>query len=123
LVPRGEGGRAGSGEAEAAVGEYVGAVLTEGAGVRPAVDTLLRGCTHYPFLRARIEKVAGAGVRVVDSATTTALAVREVLSSHRLVRGDKGALHEVHATGSRERFAAIARRLFGEDVPVHETTL
>jgi len=29
----------------------------------------------------------------------------------------------VFATGSRERFAAIARRLFGEDIPVEETTL
>jgi len=123
LVPLVEAGKADTDEAEAAVREYVEPLLTEGAVVRPAVDTLLLGCTHYPFLRARIEKVAGAGVRVVDSATTTALAVREVLSSHRLVRGEKGALHEVHATGSRERFAAIARRLFGEDVPVHETTL
>ena len=123
LDPLVEAGKADTDEAEAAVREYVEPLLTEGAVVRPAVDTLLLGCTHYPFLRARIEKVAGAGVRVVDSATTTALAVREVLSSHRLVRGEKGALHEVHATGSRERFAAIARRLFGEDVPVHETTL
>jgi glutamate racemase len=123
LVPLVEEGKADTDEAEDALREYVDPLLTEGAVVRPGVDTLLLGCTHYPFLRARIEKVAGPAVRVVDSATTTALAVREVLSSHRLVRSASGATHRVFATGSRERFAAIARLLFGEDIPVEETTL
>ena len=123
LVPIVEEGKADSDEAEAALREYVEPLLTEGAVVRPGVDTLLLGCTHYPFLRGRIEKVAGPGVRVVDSATTTALAVREVLSSHRLVHRGAAARHRVFATGPRERFAAIARRLFGEDVPVEQATI
>lgn len=123
LVPIVEEGKADTDEAEAAIREYVGPLLTEGAVVRPGVDTLLLGCTHYPFLRSRIEKVAGPAVRVVDSATTTALAVREVLTSHRLVRGGGPASHRVFATGSGERFALIARRLFGEDLGVEETAL
>jgi RND superfamily putative drug exporter len=53
-------------------------LLTEGGVVQPVVDTLLLGCTHYPLLRGVIERVAGPSVRVVDSAATTALAVREV---------------------------------------------
>ena len=51
LVPLVEDGKASSPEAEAAVREYVAPLLTEGAVVSPAVDTLLLGCTHYPLLR------------------------------------------------------------------------
>jgi glutamate racemase len=123
-VPLVEAGRARTPEAASAVREYVEPLLIEGGVVRPVVDTLLLGCTHYPLLRVEIESVAGPGVRVVDSATTTALAVREVLASHRLTRGSGRAEHAVHATGPADRFRAIARAIFDEDPPeVEETTL
>jgi len=67
--------------------------------------------------------VAGPGVRVVDSATTTALAVREVLASHRLLAGPGVPKHQVHATGSVERFRTVARTIFGEDLAVEEAVL
>ena len=35
---------------------------------RQQVDTLIMGCTHYPALRKAIEKAAGGGVQLVDSA-------------------------------------------------------
>jgi glutamate racemase len=124
LVPLVESGKAASSEAEAAVRGYVQPLLTEGGVVQPVVDTLLLGCTHYPLLRSVIERVAGPGVRVVDSAATTALAVREVLLSHRLVRSAGGPTHRVFATGPTERFRAVARTIFGEDLPaVEQATL
>ena len=79
LVTIVEAGKAGTPEALEAVREYVAPLLSEGGVVTPVVDTLLLGCTHYPLLRDEFTQVAGPGVRVVDSATTTALAVREVL--------------------------------------------
>ena len=121
LVPLVEDGKADGAEAEAAVRGYVGPLLTEGGVVSPVVDTLLLGCTHYPLLRAVIERVAGPGVRVVDSATTTALAVREVLESHRLLRAGAAPAHRVFATGPADRFRSVARTIFGEDLPAIET--
>jgi glutamate racemase len=124
LVPLVEDGKADSPEALAAVREYVEPLLNEGGVVRPVVDTLLLGCTHYPLLRAAIEKVAGRDVRVVDSATTTALAVREVLASHRLTREGGKAEHALFCTGPVDRFRTIARAIFHEDPPeVRETQL
>src|SRR5439155_1355104 len=64
LVPLVEDGKADSPAALDAVREYVEPLLTEGGVVRPVVDTLLLGCTHYPLLRAAIEKVADR--RVAD---------------------------------------------------------
>jgi glutamate racemase len=42
------------------------------AGLNP--DTLVLGCTHYPLLRPLIEAAVPAGVRVIDSAESTAQA-------------------------------------------------
>ncbi|HEV8536411.1 MAG TPA: glutamate racemase [Candidatus Limnocylindria bacterium] len=124
LVPLVEAGKAGTPEADAAVREYVEPLLTEGGVVRPVVDTLLLGCTHYPLLRSAIEKVAGRDVRVVDSATTTALAVREVLASHRLSRDGRRSEHSVFCTGAVARFRAVAQAIFHEGPPeVEETRL
>lgn len=123
LVPIVEEGRAGTPAALDAVREYVEPLLTEGGVVTPVVDTLLLGCTHYPLLREEFAKVAGPGVRVVDSATTTALAVREVLASHRLLAGPGSPSHQVHATGPVQRFRTVARTIFGEDVAVEEARL
>ncbi|MEX2046202.1 MAG: glutamate racemase [Chloroflexota bacterium] len=117
LVPIVEAGKAGTPEALEAVREYVGPLLSEGGVVTPVVDTLLLGCTHYPLLREEFSTVAGPGVRVVDSATTTALAVREVLASHRLLAGGAAAEHRVFATGPIERFGEVARTIFGEQLP------
>ena len=39
------------------------------------IDTLILGCTHYPILEETIQKVAGDGVTLIDTAVAT---VREV---------------------------------------------
>ena len=124
LVPLVEAGQAGSPEAERAVRGYVTPLLTDGGAVSPVVDTLLLGCTHYPLLRAVIERVAGPDVRVVDSAATTALAVREVLESHRELRTHGDPTNAIYATGATLRFRTVARTIFGEDLPdIEEATL
>ena len=62
-----EEGLADSPEAELLVGQYLKN--------RPAIDTLILGCTHYPLLRGVLERAVGDGVRLVDSAEVTAEAV------------------------------------------------
>jgi glutamate racemase len=48
------------------------------------IDTLLLGCTHYPLLRSSIEaaldEIGASSVKVVDSATAVASAVKEILA-------------------------------------------
>ena len=123
LVPLIEKGEARSAQAMDAVREYVTPMLSEGAAVAPGVDTILLGCTHYPLVRWAIEEVAGPAVRVVDSATTTALAVREVLDSHGLRSTGERPVHRVHATGSIATFTDIARAMFGEGIEVDPAEL
>ena len=39
---------------------------------RAGIDTLVLGCTHYPFLMSSIRQLAGPGVRVIDPAPAVA---------------------------------------------------
>ena len=43
------------------------------------VDTLVLGCTHYPFLRPLIEQIAGPDVQIVDTGEAVARQTRKVL--------------------------------------------
>ncbi|MEJ2668222.1 MAG: glutamate racemase [Deinococcales bacterium] len=42
---------------------------------RPALDTVILGCTHYPALKHTLRAVLGEGVTLVDSAESTAAVV------------------------------------------------
>ena len=42
-------------------------------------DTIVLGCTHYPFLRPVIERIAGADIRVIDPAPAVARQLQRVL--------------------------------------------
>ena len=58
--------------------------LDEAAGGSP--DTIILGCTHFPLLKDTIRDIAGDGIVVVDSASTTARVVREVLETGGMTR-------------------------------------
>ncbi|MCK9619600.1 MAG: glutamate racemase [Methylobacter sp.] len=62
---------------------YVLPLLERGA------DTLVLGCTHYPFLAPLIQQIAGPGVAVIDSAAAVARQLRHRLEAGHLL-ADKG---------------------------------
>ena len=63
------------------------------------MDTVLLSCTHYPFIRAEIEKGFGESVTVLDPAEATALQARIFL--------ERAGLLKMQGTGrSRARGAA-----------------
>ncbi len=53
------------------------------------VDTLVLGCTHYPLLRAAIQRFVGPKITLVDSAQNTALAVQKLLKQYKLTAPKK----------------------------------
>ena len=82
------------------------------------VDTLVLGCTHYPFLRGAISYVMGDAVTLVSSDTETANDVYRVLVSRGLERREAGPpTYRYEATGdSAEEFLALAHRLIGPEI-------
>lgn len=53
--------------------------------LQKGVDTVVMGCTHYPFVIPLIQKIAGPEVRVIDPAPAIARQVQRLLESHNLL--------------------------------------
>jgi len=81
------------------------------------IDTLLLGCTHYPFLARTIADVVGRNVVLVSSADETAFEVRAILEETGLGRrtGGKGA-HRFISSGDVGRFRELGARLLGPEL-------
>lgn len=50
-------------------------------------DTIVLGCTHYPFLEGTIRKIAGPGVTVIDPAPAIARHLVEVMEEDGIIPG------------------------------------
>lgn len=82
------------------------------------IDTLVLGCTHYPFLKGAISYVMGEGVTLVSSDTETANDVYRILVSEGLERTAPGAPSiRYDATGDDTAdFLRLAHRFMGPEV-------
>jgi len=74
-----EEGRLDGPEVEAVVRASVEPLLKEGA------DVIVLGCTHYPFLRPVIQRVAGDDVRIIDPAPAVARRTADILLQKGLI--------------------------------------
>jgi glutamate racemase len=107
FVPMVEEGRVNGSVVEMVADEYLASFKPLG------VDTIVLGCTHYPVLKPVIAKVAGEGVRIVDSAEETASAVRRVLNERELASSSPSARTEFFASDNPERFRRLAGLFLG----------
>jgi len=74
--------------------------------VEGGADKIVLGCTHYPFLREVIERVAGDGVEVIDSSEAVARRVGALLDEYGL-RAEETAIPEY-------RFLTFADEAYAE---------
>jgi len=114
LVERIEEGDLSGPAARSLVEKYVRPLLERGA------DTLVLGCTHYPFVASAIEDVAGSGVVIINPAAAVARELRRRLERERLMTAstDPGATR-FWTTGQPEQLQGIMRRLGFVSADVH----
>lgn len=108
LVERVEAGDLDGPETMALLRRYIAPLLEAGA------DTLVLGCTHYPFLVDAIRSIVGAGVRIVDPSEAVARRLADVLGEP--ATGPGGL--RCFSTGDPALQAALMSRLLGETVEV-----
>jgi len=85
------------------------------------VDTLLLGCTHYPYLARTIADVMGRDVVLVSSAEETAFSMATELESSDLARHRSGepadaAMHTFLSSGDVDWFRQLGRQLLGPEL-------
>jgi glutamate racemase len=79
LVEQIETGNVSGEETRALVRQYVLPLLAQGA------DTLVLGCTHYPFIAPLIREIAGPAVAIIEPSAAIARELRRRLASDELL--------------------------------------
>ncbi|MGE4243258.1 glutamate racemase [Ramlibacter sp.] len=90
--------------------KYVREAGTFGSG-EGEIDTLVLGCTHYPFARDVLQSLVGADVRLVETGEPVARQTRRMLDAAGLLRPAPGRGGcTLLTTGSDDHLAAAAQR-------------
>lgn len=106
-----ESGRVDDPEVEDLVRRHLEPVLEAGA------DTLILGCTHYPFLSHHIRRVAGPEIEIIDPAPAVAKQVE------RLAGPPGTGRFRIQTTGALDGMPEVVERLLGWTPPIEVVTL
>ncbi len=93
-------------DTEDLVRHYVQPLIEQG------IDTLVLGCTHYPFLAEMIQQVAGESVLLIDPSPAVAQQLkRQLQKRHQLSTGFAQAEIRFWSSGNREAVAPLIAAL------------
>lgn len=107
FVPLVESGQLAGAEVEEAVQEYIDPLLEKG------IDTLVLGCTHYPFLLPILKKHAGTSVRLVDPASETVEELKTLLTQEQILNGSGKGAGRFLVSGNDQSFYKVGSLLLG----------
>lgn len=112
LVPLIEEGWAGKPETRMVLKKYLRPLKSNN------VDTLILGCTHYPFVQKEIERIIGKRCVVIPSSTATAERLKDYLQRHPEIEqgcAKNGSMHYC-VTDDAGRFEQLGKTVFGMDI-------
>lgn len=107
LVPAVESGRTEGSEIRDIISSYLQIPLENQA------DTIILGCTHYPYLRPVIEEVTGVEVTIVDPALETVTELNKALKGLQGYANRESGRAKFFATGTTDSFAKVGSRFYG----------
>ena len=77
------------------------------------IDTLVLGCTHYPFASDTFQALVGPAVRLVETGEPVARQTRRLLEAQALLNPAGGGRVQLQTTGSPEALQGAASRWLG----------
>jgi glutamate racemase len=111
LVPLVESGKVETPEAEEALRVYL----------RPfkeaQIDTLVLGCTHYPFFTGAIRRILGKEIAMVDPAVATIAEAQRDIMQRGMQGGVSPPRYEFYTSGDPEEFDRLAGLLSARRLP------
>ncbi|BAX58187.1 MULTISPECIES: glutamate racemase [Burkholderia cepacia complex] len=119
LVEAIERGDTNSPALRALLDSYLQPMLDDGA------DTLVLGCTHYPFFTETIRDLVGDRLTIVDTSDAIARQLMRILDERNLraPAGTPVAPPRFCSTGDGRQLQALASTLLGLDAPVESVTI
>ena len=116
LVALAEEGMVDNAVARAALQHYLSDIVDE--------DTILLGCTHFPVFKSLLEGLLPDGVRLVDSADATALALKQLLINEDLLCDSSNApFIRYLVTDSVKRFQSVGPIFLGQPLEIDDIEL
>ena len=87
------------------------------------IDTVVLGCTHYPFVIPLIEQIAGDNVRVIDPAPAVARQAKRLLEAGgtKLQPGKRGEVR-FYTSGPAAALQSLLPKLLGENGPIQSVS-
>lgn len=119
LVQAVESGDTGSPALRALLTRYLRPMLEAGA------DTLVLGCTHYPFFTETIRELVGERLTIVDTSDAIARQLERVLAEHDLLAPAfaTAAPPRFCSTSDGQQLRTLASTLLGLAAPVESVTI
>lgn len=89
------------------------------------IDTLILGCTHYPFLKKQFEAAAGKNIKVLDSPEIVAEKLQDYLKRHPEIESKikKNSDHKFLVTDITETLQANAEKWLEQSVKFEKINL
>jgi len=112
LVEQVEKGELNSSQTRALIERYTQPLLARGA------DTIILGCTHYPFLASLIADVVGNDIALVDTGAAVARQLQRRIQCELTERLSGEASDEFFTSGDAANATRIMSLLWGEEVKV-----
>jgi glutamate racemase len=91
--------------------------------VEAGVDTVVLGCTHYPFVAGALRDALGPGVEIVDSGPAIARRLAQVLGEASLGAARGPGSLRVWTTGEPGAVKRVLDRLWGETVALDRVAI
>jgi glutamate racemase len=110
-----EAGEISGSRTRALVEQYVTPLTAQGA------DTLVLGCTHYPFLRPLIEEIVDQTVTIIDTGPAVARQVARVAAQHKVGSGRSHI--RCITNGNPAAVAPVMRRLLDASLRVEHAAV
>ena len=108
-----ERGELDTAETKALICQYTAPLLAEGA------DTIVLGCTHYPFVRPLIEEIVGRNVAIIDTGAAVAKQLQKKLAEQNLLEtANKAADISFWTNSTATNAAQVIEQLWGAKAEV-----
>lgn len=112
LVPIVEYGEHNSPLADIAIKKYIKPLL------KRKIDTLILGCTHYPFLEKKIIKYLPEGIKIVHQGRAVAEKLTKYFKDHPEIKSriSQGSSLKFYTTDLTKRFEILGSKFFGKRI-------
>jgi len=87
------------------------------------VDTIVLGCSHFPFLRNAIQKIAGDKVVILESGDAIARQTKRVLENTNNLTSEKTPFYLFYTTGDIDRFSRASSELLHKNIKAENVVL